>query len=232
MVSNQEVPDSNEYLSSWVEYKNFVIVNGTWTGPVSNTVPISGIPRNIWRYSPVLSFYSNLFFPTSLNIDKIPRNLSGSHLDTQIHTYLGTNLDKWETVQSLSLYRTRVLETSSVKTYDTNFWSISVTSSMRLVVETVLSLECTIFRSVPQVLPSPSTMLYLNVVVYCPEYLWQQWWGHRGQVKKDPGTLMCLSTQCQCLRVSSPGDNPWRWLSIVRSTSEDRRRYPFTNDGV
>ncbi len=42
----------------------------------------------------------NLFSQTSLtlNIDKIPRSLCGPHLHAQIHAYLATNLNKWETV--------------------------------------------------------------------------------------------------------------------------------------
>ena len=34
----------------------------------------------------------------TLNIDEIPRNLCGPYLHTQIHVYLTTNLNKWETV--------------------------------------------------------------------------------------------------------------------------------------
>ena len=42
----------------------------------------------------------NLFFQTSLtlNIDEIPTHLCVPHLDTQIHTYLGTTLNKRQTV--------------------------------------------------------------------------------------------------------------------------------------
>jgi hypothetical protein len=45
---------------------------------------------------------------------------------------------------------------------------------MRLLVDTVLSFQCTIFRSVPQTLPVSSLMFHLNVSVHCPE-------GHRIQ---------------------------------------------------
>jgi len=76
-------PDSNEYSSSWVEYEKFY-------DELSSVVLM------------FLIFYSesNLIFPTSLtlNIDKIPRNLSGPPLRAEIHAYLATNLNKRETV--------------------------------------------------------------------------------------------------------------------------------------
>jgi hypothetical protein len=34
----------------------------------------------------------------ALNIDKMPKNLCGPHLHTQIHAYLATNINKKETV--------------------------------------------------------------------------------------------------------------------------------------
>ena len=91
-------PDYNEYLSTWVEYKNFLWwvefeYNDSW---YSNSTHERGhSTHETW-----VKLEYNLFFQTSLtlNIDKIPRNLCGPHLHTQIHAYLATNLNKWETV--------------------------------------------------------------------------------------------------------------------------------------
>ena len=56
-----------------------------------------------------------------------------------------------------------------------HFLDIDSTWSIRLVVDTDLSLECMRLRSAPQTLPVTS-MLHLNVAVHCPEF---RTWGMR-----------------------------------------------------
>jgi hypothetical protein len=96
--SHRIFPDYNEYLSTWVEYNNFLWwvefeYNDSWC---SNSTHERGqSTHETW-----VKLEYNLFFQSSLtlNIDKIPRNLCGPDLHTQIHACLATNLNKWETV--------------------------------------------------------------------------------------------------------------------------------------
>ena len=98
LLTRRTSPDYNDYLSTWVEYKNFLWwvefeYNDSW---YSNSTHERGhSTHETW-----VKLEYNLFFQTSLtlNIDKVPRNLWGPHLYTPIHTYVATNLNKWETV--------------------------------------------------------------------------------------------------------------------------------------
>jgi hypothetical protein len=99
-LRDKTFPDYNEYLSTCVEYNNFLWwvefeYNDSW---YSNSTQERGhSTHETW-----VKLVYNVFFQTSLtlNIDKIHRNLCGPDLHTQIHAYLATDLNKWETVLS------------------------------------------------------------------------------------------------------------------------------------